>query len=50
MTPFEIRLELLKLATQILQAQSSKPEDMPNTDDIIDNAAKLNEFVSNKIL
>jgi hypothetical protein len=48
MTPFEIRLELLKLARDILQARSNKPEDMPSSSEIILEAERLNQFVSNK--
>lgn len=48
MTPFEIRLELLKLARDILQARCAKPEDMPSSTDIVDCAEQLNQFVSNK--
>ena len=48
MTPYEIRLELLKLAKDILQAQRSKPEDMPSSEDIVREAERLNQFVSNK--
>lgn len=48
MTPFEIRLELLKLAFDILKAQETKPENMPSADDVIIHAEKLNTFVSNK--
>ena len=49
MTPFEIRLELLKLARDILQARSAKPEESPIAEDIIHAAELLNQFVSNKI-
>lgn len=48
MSPFEIRAELLKLAFEILKAQSIKPEQMPTTDAVILEAEKLNEFVSRK--
>jgi hypothetical protein len=48
MTPFEIRLELLKLALAILQAGVVKPEDMPTSDDVVREAEQLNQFVSNK--
>ncbi len=48
MTPYEIRLELLKLAKDILQARCSKPEDMPSSEDIVREAERLNQFVSNK--
>ena len=49
MTPFEIRLELLKLARDILQARVVKPEDMPQSTDIVECAEQLNLFISNKI-
>jgi hypothetical protein len=48
MTPYEIRLELLKLAFAILQAQQTKPEAMPSADEVILHAEKLNHFVSQK--
>jgi hypothetical protein len=48
MTPYEIRLELLKLAFDILKAQQNKPELMPGADDVITHAEKLNDFVSQK--
>nr|DAU83287.1 MAG TPA: hypothetical protein [Caudoviricetes sp.] len=48
MTPYEIRLELLKLAFEILKAQETKPEAMPSADDVIVHAEKLNHFVSQK--
>jgi hypothetical protein len=48
MTPFEIRLELLKLAFDILKARENKPELMPSADEVILHAEKLNGFVSNK--
>lgn len=48
MTPFEIRLEILKLAREILQARCSKPEEAPIAEDIIRAAELLNQFVSNK--
>ena len=47
-TPYEIRLELIQEARLILQAQSSKPEYMPSTEDVVAEAEKLNEFVSKK--
>lgn len=46
MTPYEIRLELLKLAFEILRAQQTKPESMPCADDVVVHAEKLNHFVS----
>jgi hypothetical protein len=48
MTPFEIRLELLRLATNILQAQTDKPEHKPKTEQVVAEAEKLNQFVSSK--
>ena len=47
MSPFEIRLELLKLAKEILQARYEKPEQMPTSVEIISAAEVLNDFVSN---
>lgn len=46
MTPYEIRLELLKLAFDILKARESKPELMPGADEVVAHAEKLNQFVS----
>jgi hypothetical protein len=48
MTPYEIRLELLKLAFEILKLQQTKPENMPCAEDVILHAEKLNVFVSTK--
>ena len=48
MSPYEIRLELLKLANQILAAQARDATQMPSSEQIIEEADKLNEFVSNK--
>lgn len=48
MTPYEIRLELLKLANQILAAQAKDNIQMPTSEAVIAEADKLNEFVSNK--
>jgi len=48
MTPFEIRLDLLKLAFDILKARETKPEAMPSADEVILHAEKLNQFVSQK--
>jgi hypothetical protein len=48
MTAYEIRLELLKLAFDILKAQETKPEHMPTADAVILHAEKLNCFVSQK--
>jgi hypothetical protein len=47
MSPFEIRLELLKLAKDILQARYDKPEQMPTSVEVISAAQILNDFVSN---
>lgn len=50
--PFEIRLELLQLANDILQAQhqaksaSGGPKTAPTSTEIIAEADKLNMFVS----
>lgn len=49
MTPFEIRLELLKLARDILQARCVKPEEAPAAEMIVECAELLNQFVSNKV-
>jgi hypothetical protein len=48
MTAYEIRLELLKLAFDILKARETKPESMPGADEVILHAEKLNHFVSQK--
>lgn len=48
MTPYEIRLELLKLAFDILKARETKPDGMPGADEVILHAEKLNQFVSQK--
>jgi hypothetical protein len=48
MTAYEIRLDLLKLAFDILKAQQIKPEAMPGADEVILHAEKLNVFVSQK--
>lgn len=47
-TPYEIRLDLVKEAREILQAKSKNPEDMPTTEEVIKEAEKLNEFVSKR--
>jgi hypothetical protein len=47
-TPYEIRLDLIHEAREILQARAKNPEEMPSTQDIIAEAEKLNEFVSKK--
>jgi len=48
MTAYEIRLDLLKLAFDILKARETKPESMPSADEVILHAEKLNHFVSQK--
>jgi hypothetical protein len=48
MTAYEIRLDLLKLAFDILKAQETKPDAMPSADEVILHAEKLNDFISNK--
>ena len=48
MTAYEIRLDLLKLAFDILKAREIKPEAMPGADEVILHAEKLNQFVSQK--
>ncbi len=48
MTPYEIRLELLKLARDILTAQAKDNTQMPDSEAVIAEAEKLNVFVSNK--
>lgn len=48
MTPYEIRLELLKLANQMLAAQAKDTTQMPTSEAVIAEAERLNEFVSNK--
>ena len=47
-TPYEIRLDLIREAREILQARAKHPEDMPTTDEIVAEAERLNEFVSKK--
>jgi hypothetical protein len=47
-TPYEIRLDLIHEARQILQAQAKDSAAMPTTEDIIREAEKLNDFVSKK--
>ena len=47
-TPYEIRLDLVKEAKEILQARAKNHEDMPSTEEVIKEAEKLNEFVSKK--
>lgn len=53
-TPYEIRLDLLQLAQQILQAQhlakgvvnGNNVSTAPTTEEIVAEADKLNQFVS----
>jgi len=47
-TPFEIRLDLVREAREIMQAKADKPCDMPTTEEVIAEAEKLNNFVSKK--
>lgn len=47
-TPYEIRLDLVKEAREILQARAKNHEDMPSTEEVLAEAEKLNEFVSKK--
>ncbi|MDA9842887.1 hypothetical protein N9C44_00270 [bacterium] len=47
-TPYEIRLDLVREAKDILQARAKNPEDMPTTQDVLEEAERLNEFVSKK--
>lgn len=47
-TPYEIRLELIQEARLILQAKAGKPEFMPSTEEVIEEAEKLNAFISKK--
>lgn len=47
-TPYEIRLDLVREAKEILQAKAKNPEDMPTTEQVIAEAEKLNQFVSKR--
>ena len=47
-TPYEIRLELVREAKEILQARAKTAEDMPSTEDVLSEAEKLNTFVSKR--
>lgn len=47
-TPYEIRLDLVREAREILQARAKNPEDMPTTEEVLAEAERLNEFVSKK--
>jgi len=54
-SPFELRADLLALSFEILLAQHrakgantthGQPETAPSSDEVIDEARKLNEFIS----
>ena len=47
-TPYEIRLDLVKEAKEILQARAKDVASMPTTDEVIAEAERLNEFVSKR--
>lgn len=47
-SPFEIRGDLVHEARKILQARAKNPEEMPSTEDVLNEAERLNEFVSTK--
>jgi hypothetical protein len=47
-TPYEIRLDLVREAREILQARSKNPEDMPTTEEVLEEAERLNNFVSKR--
>ena len=47
-SPYEIRLELIKEAKEILQARAANAAAMPSTEDVIEEAEKLNNFISTK--
>lgn len=47
-TPYEIRLELLKEAREILQARAKDFSAMPTQQEIVKVAEELNKFVSRK--
>jgi|TARA_R110000851_G_scaffold79763_7_gene175629 hypothetical protein len=47
-TPYEIRLELIQEARLILQGKATKPEYMPSAEEVIEEAEKLNKFVSKR--
>jgi len=47
-TPYEIRLDLVREAKEILQAKAKGASEMPSTEDVIAEAEKLNKFVSSK--
>jgi hypothetical protein len=47
-TPYEIRLDLVREAKEILQARAKNPEDMPTTEEVLQEAERLNTFVSKR--
>ena len=47
-TPYEIRLDLVREAREILQARAKNPEDMPTTEEVLQEAERLNVFVSKR--
>ena len=47
-TPYEIRLDLVHEAREILQARAKNPEDMPTTEEVLQEAERLNTFVSKR--
>lgn len=47
-TPYEIRLDLVREAKEILQARAKNPEDMPTTEEVLQEAERLNAFVSKR--
>ena len=47
-TPYEIRLDLVREAKEILQAKAKNPEEMPTTEEFLAEAERLNKFVSKK--
>lgn len=47
-TPYEIRLDLVREAKEILQARAKNSDDMPTTEEVIQEAERLNVFVSKR--
>jgi hypothetical protein len=47
-TPYEIRTELVREAREILQARAKTPDEMPTTEQVIEEAERLNHFVSKR--
>jgi hypothetical protein len=47
-TPYEIRLDLVREAREILQGRAKNPEDMPTTEEVLQEAERLNTFVSKR--